>query len=122
VSAPDFPLTVIVLMGPLVAGGAFCYWLVRGWRGVILALALGGLLTLGGLAIWYLDAPYVDAPNSDLDCFECSEYRGRWMDPTMFTVWVPWTLSLWTLGVFWSLWWKRSVLGGGQMTRPSKRN
>ena len=89
---------------------------------MILALALGGLLTLGGLAIWYLDAPYVDAPNSHLDCFECSEYRGRWMDPTMFTVWVPWTLSLWTLGVFWSLWWKRSVLGGGQMTRPSKRN
>jgi hypothetical protein len=99
-SAPDFLLTVIVLMGPLVAGGAFGYWLVRGWRGVILALALGGLLTLGGVAIWYLDAPYV----------------------AMFTVWVPWTLSLWTLGVFWSLWWKRSVLGGGQMTRPSKRN
>ncbi len=44
------------------------------------------------------------------------------MDPTMFTVWVPWTLSLWTLGVFWSLWWKRSVLGGGQMAPPSKRN
>ncbi|MGH3114420.1 MAG: hypothetical protein ACRDOP_13245 [Gaiellaceae bacterium] len=33
------------------------------------------------------------------DCYECSQYRGRWMDETVLTVWLPLTLSLWSLGV-----------------------
>jgi hypothetical protein len=75
-------------------GGSAGYWLGRTPIGVVAALSGGVLLTLGGLGLWYLDAP-----TSVLECYECNEYWGRWMDETMFTVWLPLTLTLWALGV-----------------------
>jgi hypothetical protein len=94
VTALDVFVTVLALAGPLVIGAVVGFWLGRGWLGVLAAVGIGVLLTLGGLAVWYLDAP-----KSVTDCYECSEYWGRWMDQTMFTTWLPLTLSLWSLGV-----------------------
>jgi hypothetical protein len=63
--------------------------------GLAAALGIGAVLALGGLGVWYLDAP-----TSPEDCYECGEYWGRWMDATMFNTWLPMTLVLWTVGVF----------------------
>jgi hypothetical protein len=94
VRASDVFVAVLALLGPVVLGAAVGHRLGRGWLGVFAAVGVGVLLTLGGLVIWYLDAP-----KSVTDCYECSEYWGRWMDETMFTTWLPLTLSLWSLGV-----------------------
>jgi hypothetical protein len=94
VRASDVFVTVLALVGPVVLGAALGHRLGRGWLGVFAAVGVGVLLTLGALVIWYLLAP-----KSVTGCYECSEYWGRWMDQTMFTTWLPLTLSLWSLGV-----------------------
>ena len=40
----------------------------------------------------------VAAPTSVYDCYECSEYWGRWLDPGTLTVWLPLTMGLWCAG------------------------
>jgi hypothetical protein len=88
-------LLILIVVGPLALGSICGSLLGRTSIGIVAALALGIALTLGGLAIWYLDAP-----TDPTECLDCSEYWGRWMDETMFTRWLPLTLALWTLGVF----------------------
>lgn len=90
----DAFLTLFILVAPFAAGAVLGYWLGRGWLGVVVAFALGFVLTLGGLGVWYLDAP-----RSSDDCYECNEYWGRWMDETMFTIWLPLTLILRSVGL-----------------------
>jgi len=116
--ASDVFVTVIAPVGPLAVGGVFDYWLGRGWLGILPALAIGGLLTAGGLGIWY-----ADAPSSFADCYECSEYWGRWMDETMFTIWLPLTVFLWAVGVVVGASRRRPGLRGeGNLPRPRQGN
>ena len=90
-------ITVILIVGPVTVGAGLGYLLGRAWMGVLSALVTGSVLTAGGLLLWYLDAPTDDPTGSE--CYECGEYWGRLMDQTMFTVWLPMTLILWTIGV-----------------------
>jgi hypothetical protein len=96
----DGLLTVLMLVAPVVVGRVFGHWLGRKWIGVTAAVLVGVLLTFGGLGLWYLDAPVNPGP---YDCYECSQYWGRWMDTTMFMVWLPLTILLWSVGVAWAV-------------------
>jgi hypothetical protein len=87
---------------------------------VIAAVGIGVILTLGGLGIWYLDAP---TDPKGYECYECSEYWGRWMDETMFSVWLPLTLILWSGGVAVGASKRRPRLGReSRLPRPRQGN
>ena len=89
----DYVIGLLMIFSPWVIGGLLGHRFGRTWAGLVVTISVGLALTVLGLVGFLLTAP----TSQPLDCEDCVEYLGRWLDSTMVELWPLYTAVAWSL-------------------------